>query len=111
MLKYFVIFLLSGCALLPTNTVSRSIPIDTTIVNSQVYITWIRFDVPAKVEMECMAMGIIPKPRHRIVACSAFDLKKRTCTIFALNPKVLDGDEMTVLGHEMKHCFDGAFHD
>jgi hypothetical protein len=44
---------------------------------------------------------------HPIVAACAFwNFEKRTCTVVTGKPTSHE-----ILGHEMRHCFEGAFHD
>jgi len=114
MWKYIWVTLLFGCLALPAcagNYLPMGEPIKTEIVNSQVYITWIRFEDHEQVKEECERMGVTAKKGHRVVACASFDIEKQTCTIYALNPQTLNDQRTTLLGHEVKHCFDGSYHD
>jgi hypothetical protein len=43
-------------------------------------------------------------PRGKVLACSRNT--GNTCTIFTAKDT-----SMTLLGHELRHCFEGAFHD
>lgn len=111
MWKLLVIILLAGCATTPLGKADMPTPINTTIVNNEAHITWIRFDDPVVLEQTCNFIGLKAKVGYKIVACAQFNLKTKKCTIFALNPQFLDDDRMTSLGHEVKHCFDGEYHD
>lgn len=110
MLKYLLIyfcFLLVGCATDPFDDP----PINTTIVNNFAVIEWVRFSNPVLLEEKCIDVGVVVPKGYTIKACATFNLKIKTCTIYSLNPLSLNGEEMTALGHEAKHCFDGEFHD
>ena len=97
--------MLSGCAGLPTGE-----PINTTPINDQAYITWIRIDDQFDLQKECQKLGLSAGIGYEIVGCAVFNLKKHTCTIFAANPQTLNDEKTTILGHEALHCFDGSFH-
>jgi len=67
-------------------------------------ITWIAVDDPTS---ECKRL--LPKDQafHPVVAaCASWDFEKRKCTIVTGKPT-----SHQVLGHEVRHCFEGAFHD
>jgi len=50
--------------------------------------------------------GIPVTPTSRPMACAFWNVKRRECTIVT---PVQTG--YNYLGHELRHCFDGAFHD
>lgn len=50
--------------------------------------------------------GIPVTPTSRAMACAFWNVKRRECTIVT---PVETG--YNYLGHELRHCFDGAFHD
>jgi hypothetical protein len=114
-LKYFLLLpILFGCASSPAGE-NTYLPvgeaIKTEAVNDQVDITWIRFEDPEKLRKECENLGLKAKKGMIIAACASFNLEKKICKIYALNPKTLNDERTTLLGHETKHCFDGKYHD
>ena len=74
-----------------------------TPVNDEVTITWKRFDSYKEVSNAC---GV-----DNVKGCASYNLKNKTCTIYSLNPRGLDDIATCTLGHEAKHCFDGAYHE
>lgn len=109
MWRYLIILTLTGCSAL-SGQVDDEI-IDSTVVNNEVHVKWIRFEDPVVLEEECLKLGLTVKPFHAIRACATFNLEAKTCTIYVRNPRTLNGEAMNSLGHEIKHCFDGSFHD
>lgn len=76
-----------------------------------VKVSWLRVDDPERL---CAlrypsAAGI----DRRIVGCAFWD--KNVCVVVAPDRPDAEGDTrgagFGVLGHEVKHCFDGMFHD
>jgi hypothetical protein len=41
-----------------------------------------------------------------VAACAAWNFDNNTCTVVVGNPTTNN-----VIGHEIRHCFEGAFHD
>lgn len=50
--------------------------------------------------------GIPISPTSRPMACAYWNVKRRECTV--VTPEVTGFNYM---GHEVRHCFEGAFHD
>jgi hypothetical protein len=50
--------------------------------------------------------GIPMTPASRVMACAFWNVRRKECTIVT---PVETG--YNYLGHELRHCFDGAFHD
>jgi hypothetical protein len=50
--------------------------------------------------------GIPIGPSSRPMACAFWNIKRRECTV--VTPEVTG---FNYLGHEVRHCFEGAFHD
>lgn len=95
--------LLSGCSgqmifLLPEE--------DFPVANKSkmVQITWITDSNPNE---RCSRMANAkPSATKRFVGCAAYDESANTCTIVT-SPTTTN----EVIGHEMRHCFEGQFHD
>jgi hypothetical protein len=67
-------------------------------------ITLITADDPTA---ECKRLHPKELAFHPIVAaCAAWDFEKKTCTVVVGKPTTNH-----VIGHEIRHCFEGAFHD
>jgi len=50
--------------------------------------------------------GIPIGPSSRPMACAFWNIKRRECTV--VTPEVTG---FNYVGHEVRHCFEGAFHD
>jgi hypothetical protein len=50
--------------------------------------------------------GIPISPISRPMACAYWNVKRRECTV--VTPEVTG---FNYVGHEVRHCFEGAFHD
>lgn len=50
--------------------------------------------------------GIPISPTSRPMACAYWNVKRRECTV--VTPEVTG---FNYVGHEVRHCFEGAFHD
>ena len=50
--------------------------------------------------------GIPIGPSSRPMACAFWNVKRRECTV--VTPEVTG---FNYVGHEVRHCFEGAFHD
>jgi hypothetical protein len=50
--------------------------------------------------------GIPISPTSRPMACAYWNVKRRECTV--VTPEVTG---FNYVGHEIRHCFEGAFHD
>jgi len=50
--------------------------------------------------------GIPVGPNSRPMACAYWNVKRKECTV--VTPEVTG---YNYLGHELRHCFEGAFHD
>lgn len=101
MIRYFIILCLVGC----------SATMNTIPFNDEAHITWVRFDDPFDLQKQCKDIGVAAKTFYTVEACAYFDLETKQCTIYTLNPRTLYGKDMALVGHEVKHCFDGDFHD
>ena len=50
--------------------------------------------------------GIPISPVSRLMACAYWNVKRRECTV--VTPEITG---FNYVGHEVRHCFEGAFHD
>jgi len=50
--------------------------------------------------------GVPISPTSRPMACAFWNVKRRECTV--VTPEVTG---YNYVGHELRHCFEGAFHD
>lgn len=50
--------------------------------------------------------GIPISPTSRPMACAYWNVKRKECTV--VTPEVTG---FNYVGHELRHCFEGAFHD
>ena len=83
----------------------------TTPVNNEVTITWVRYNSEAAVDEKCKSLSKSTSTYRTILGCAVPNLKAKTCTIYTVNPRGLDDRHTCTLGHETKHCFDGAYHE
>lgn len=85
---------------------------------SQVTVVLMQYDNPKQVVHACQKMGAWPGwsdtqvlAGHPAPGCNAFDTVTKVCTIHTLRPRfVEDDDRMANQGHELEHCFEGAYH-
>ena len=73
-----------------------------TPVNSEAHRKWVRYGHIGQIEA---ALG------KSVLGSAYVDLDKKTCTIHSLNPRGLNDERTCTLGHEVKHCFDGQYHE
>jgi hypothetical protein len=91
---YFLVLLLVGCSSFTVKPYDERIT-QTTIV------TWTTVD---DVEKECINAGVKdPGIFRHILGCAKYD--KTSCTIYTGKTT-----SMEILGHELRHCFEGKFH-
>lgn len=50
--------------------------------------------------------GVPISPTSRPMACAYWNVKRKECTV--ITPEVTG---YNYVGHEVRHCFEGAFHD
>lgn len=89
-----------------------------TRTESQVTVVLMQYDSAKAVVHACQKMGVWPGwtdtqvlAGHPAPGCNAFDPSTRVCTIHTLKPRfVEDDDRMANQGHELEHCFHGAYH-
>jgi hypothetical protein len=62
-------------------------------------------DIMETCSTEAARFGNPPYPKE-VMACTTYDIVNKSCTIF-VPVKV----SIATLGHELKHCFLGNFHD
>ena len=82
-----------------------------TPVTNESLITWVRFDDTNKVDDKCRRLSGTLLTGRRIKGCAQYNLIEHLCTIYSYNPRSLDDEYICTLGHEVKHCFDGAYHN
>lgn len=83
------------------------------LTETDIRVKWVKFDKFDDVRSYCVDKLNVPEDEGSVIhACTIFDLINHTCTIYALEPIANDqfGDRMTVLGHELYHCFEGYYH-
>lgn len=102
-----IISLLLACAAMTGCAVKLDIPPEHAFTPKKVIdtttITWVAADDPTT---ECKRRFPNRMAWHPIVpACAGWDFQRHTCTI-------VTGTTTThqILGHEVRHCFEGAFH-
>lgn len=71
-------------------------------------IEWIKV-APADIHKVCRDISRAVLVNGRINGCSV--QTKAGCRIYAADFKQDDTTKMAVLGHEVKHCFDGQWHE
>jgi hypothetical protein len=89
-----------------------------TRTESAVQVVLMQYDSPKQVVHACQKMGAWPGwtdtqvlSGHPAPGCNAFDPATKVCTIHTLKPRfVEDDDRMANQGHELEHCFLGAYH-
>ena len=99
LLLAIVLFCLSGCSILPPE-----------IEQHPVKIVWV------KVTGEMPVQDQFGKTRMILGRTRVID---GVCYVYAPDPPVIEKDgkktykysQWAILGHEIKHCFDGQFHD
>ena len=67
-----------------------------------VQVTWITID---DIDGFC-GRGYDVPPYVMINGCTKYNLEESTCTIYTGKRT-----DTSTLGHELRHCFDGSFHD
>ena len=80
-------------------------------VNNEALITWVRFNDTSKVDSKCSEIANVNLTGRRIKGCADYNLIEKLCTIYSYNPRSLDDEYICTLGHEVKHCFDGNYHN
>jgi len=63
-------------------------------------------DVPQTCAMAGVLRGAKIQYNHKIIACAVLSRKSNTCVIYTAKKLSL-----AVLGHEVRHCFEGAWHE
>jgi len=90
----FVVLLLVGCSTFTAKPYEERVT-EATIV------TWLTFD---DIEKECIKAGSKdPGPLRNILGCVRYSAK--TCRIYTGKTTTME-----TLGHELRHCFEGKFH-
>lgn len=77
-----------------------------------------QYDNAKSLVRACLRMGAWPGftvdqvvAAHPAPGCNAYEPEAHRCTIHTLKPRyVEDDDRMANQGHELEHCFHGAFH-
>ena len=85
---------------------------------AQVQVQMHQYDSPRVVVRECLAMGAwvgMTEDQvlhaHPAPGCMEFHPDTKLCIIHTLKPRyVEDDDRMQNMGHEVLHCFEGAYH-
>ena len=93
--RSLLILLLAGCGTFTAK------PYEDRVTEATI-VTWITSE---DVEKDCINAGVKdPGPLRTILGCAKYNAK--TCRIYT--GKVTT---METLGHELRHCFEGKFHD
>lgn len=89
-----VSLLLAGCSTFTTKPYNERVT-ESTVVK------WITVD---NVEEECVKLGANKPPLMSVLGgCAVYN--KHSCTIYTEKTT-----SMEILGHELRHCFEGKFH-
>ena len=94
--------LATGCSI--TTHIPPELAFESKPVANGIQITWVPSDNPTA---ECKRLFPKPMTYHPVIAaCAGWDRTANTCT-------VVTGTTTThqILGHEIRHCFEGNFHD
>jgi hypothetical protein len=95
MKQILLIILLTGCSTFTARPYEERVT-EATIV------TWITVD---DIQETCKNLGIKdPGPFRHLLGCVKYS--KKTCRIYT--EKITS---MEILGHELRHCFEGKFHE
>jgi hypothetical protein len=94
-LSLFYLLVLSGCASNPPMPAARAIE-------------WIKVD-SASIHKFCREQSRAVLVYGQIQGCTV--VSKTGCKIYAADFKQDESAKMAVLGHEVKHCFDGNWHE
>jgi hypothetical protein len=91
----FTAVLLIGCSSFTAKPYEERVTQVTTV-------TWLTFD---DVEKECIKAGVEePGPFKHLLGCAIYN--KKVCRIVTGKTT-----SMEILGHELRHCFEGKFHE
>jgi hypothetical protein len=91
----FTALLLIGCSSFTAK------PYEERVTESTI-VTWLIFD---DVESECIKAGVKePGPFKHLLGCAIYN--KKVCRIVTGKTT-----SMEILGHELRHCFEGKFHE
>jgi hypothetical protein len=100
-MRYLLVMLLAGCAGAPTTAHDSE-------TKGPVSIVWHKTD---------KAWAVLANERGEkpsLTARGAYFMRNGVCHVFAPDPPMDEGkyvfSQWSTLGHEIKHCFDGAFH-
>ena len=94
-LLLIVFFTLAGCSNFVAKPYNERLTATTKV-------TWTTVD---DVTEECVKLGTKdPRPYQQIAGCALYN--QNTCKIITAK-----STSMAVLGHELRHCFEGKFHD
>jgi len=97
-----LLLLLSGCAQAPTTIYDTETTKPVTIVWHKTENAWAAYVKERGGRLDATTNGF-------------YLIRDGTCHIYAPDPKVIDrkytNSQWATLGHEIKHCFDGRFHD
>lgn len=113
-MKYLILalfLLIPSCASIPGSESlfdGKPVVYENHIIRSN--ILWIMYETRWEVKEACEALGLRANKGYQIMACALHDLSNGTCTIYAKIPEFVNDRDTTFLGHEMLHCFMGAFH-
>ncbi len=92
------------------STCAFSEPVVPKHIINKMTITWIPYTNQQDLTRDCVAMGAWVQPGNTVGACAIYDIFKRTCTIWVLEPLEVGDYRIGNLGHEVLHCFRGSFH-
>lgn len=94
-----------GCSAIPAHEYAEFTPLpQTQRPMSQVKIAWeVRDDASDYCKQRQLNKGVLAEGQH--VACAIWSVQRQECRIVT-GPVV----SHVVLGHEMRHCFEGHFH-
>jgi hypothetical protein len=67
-----------------------------------------------RVKEICSSMGAWGGVKPNVsfyIGCNAYHHDTNVCDVYLSDPRNLDDSKTTVLGHEVLHCFIGAYHE
>jgi hypothetical protein len=101
-LTFALAVLVSGCSMtvhIPPEEAFTANP-----AFNDIQIAWISTDNPTA---ECKRLFPKTMAFHPVIAaCAGWDWQTNTCTVVTGKPTTHQ-----ILGHEIRHCFEGKFHD
>ena len=76
----------------------------------RVIVHWMPNRTAQRVCAQMGAWGGVDPKVHQNVGCNSYDSVTNVCELYLAEPTTVDDSKTTVLGHELYHCFSGAYH-